>query len=218
MSTLTSGGNGNNSIVKPRPEENYDGPITDADLERLVMLFGAELHAAGFKKATTRKGLQIYQEEIAQSMAQMIKKYASRFKGFVVRPAVIDSKHFPQKAVEDTRMKVFLHRELVQFMPEFSSGPKNVTFFNLGYTASDEQVEVEYAMRRLRPDPIALCAVNRDDQKFSTFYPNAALFKDGQDKICYIAFNSWNYVESRLYVAHTTTLWGPEWWFGGTQA
>jgi hypothetical protein len=163
------------------------------------------------------------QEEIAQNMAQMIKRYASRFKGFVVRPVVIGEKYSPQKAIEDTQMKKFLHKELVRFMPECSPGRKNVTFFNLGYTADEEQVKAEYALRRLRPDPIALCAVNRDDKGFSTHYPNAALFKDGQGENCYVAFNSWRYLEPRVLVAHTKTafspesiVWTPEWWFGGT--
>ena len=122
----------------------------------------------------------------------------------------------PRRQLE-TKLKAFLNRELVQFMPESSPGRKIVTFFNLGHAASDEQVQAAYAMRRLKPDPIAVCAVNRDDKEFSTFYPNCALFKDKDGKNCYTAFNSWNYLESRLYVAHTTALWGPEYWFGGTQ-
>ena len=103
-------------------EDSYDGPITDADLERLVTLFGAQLHAAGFKKATTRKGLQVCQEEIARDMIQMLKRYADRFKGFVVRPTIIGDEYDPQKAIEETKLKAFLNRELVQFMPELPSG------------------------------------------------------------------------------------------------
>ena len=107
MTTFASGGNGNNGAAKSLSEDSYDGPITDADLERLVTLFGAQLHAAGFKKATTRKGLQVCQEEIARDMIQMLKRYADRFKGFVVRPTIIGDEYDPQKAIGNKIKSIF---------------------------------------------------------------------------------------------------------------
>ena len=120
--------------------------------------------------------------------------------------------------MDTRRFRVFdTKADLVDTIPQVSSGTRRVIFFRVGRTVDHEELEQEYVKRGLRSDPIAQCAVIHDEPDFPSSCPCVTHWKGKKGEWCYLAFNSWNQFETRGYIAHTLTPWGPEWWFAGTE-
>ncbi len=107
-------------------------------------------------------------------------------------------------------------------MPHGVGEYATVTFFQVGYLISDDQLEKEYEWRCLKPvDPYALIAVNEEDLHLMTEFPNATHWKGRKDKwcvACFAHYDSGRYESGRSvsFVMHTAeSAWGPGWWFAG---
>jgi hypothetical protein len=127
----------------------------------------------------------------------------------------------PHQVIKATnRILVYEQEESVNSMPCGTGGKAEVFFFIIfGYLsglATNFQVQQEYKLRGLKPDPYALAAVYQDNPHFAPGYGSATQWQD--------AHGVWHsmmlYREEghRLISIHPyCNPWSISWWFAGVQ-
>ncbi|MEJ0001637.1 MAG: hypothetical protein WDN09_00380 [bacterium] len=81
---------------------------------------------------------------------------------------------------------------------------------------SDEDLEKEYDLRGLKPDPLAQCAVNEADPLFADTRPNGTHWKNAKGKWCFVDFDRWD-DEPIVRVGQDDYVGYDYWWFGGVR-
>ncbi len=131
--------------------------------------------------------------------------------------AGINRSHSPPQVLEATGRKEFINFKVVVNMPKGEDEKEEVeiVFFKLDCYINDNDLEKEYAKRRLAPvDPYSLAKVNKDDPAFADDFPNCTHWKDTDGRWCYLTFFHWS-GERGLNVDRRDVVWGGDWWFGG---
>ncbi|MDO8567036.1 MAG: hypothetical protein Q7R58_02700 [bacterium] len=101
-------------------------------------------------------------------------------------------------------------------MPRGEGEEVDVYLFKLGRKVNDAELQEEYELRGLVPDPYALAAVNGADPAFADEHPNGTHWKDANGNWCYIAFGLW-FHGYFVDVRHRVLSWNDSWFFGGVR-
>lgn len=140
---------------------------------------------------------------------------------FTRRVYVNRNRAYPRLANSTIRVE-YADPRVARKMPTAVSTFPTVTFFKVGYSVTDDQLEKEYEWRGLKPvDPYALIAANEEDEHLMTDFPNATHWKGKKGKWCVAYFahydlGRWESGRSVSFVMHTAESgWGPGWWFAG---
>ncbi len=135
----------------------------------------------------------------------------------MVRRATVNRSHTPQDALEATGYHLSVDARVVRDMPRGQDQDVEVVFFRIDRSLSDQELEAEYRMRNLVPDPMAQAQVNTDDQYFAKHYPNCTLWCDAEGRWCHLSF-------SRVFERPLLEAYAGEeddrssgWWFGGVR-
>lgn len=99
-------------------------------------------------------------------------------------------------------------------MPRGVGVEVDVVFFPGKRSLSNAEVEEQYALRGLTPDPYAQAAVNEADPAFADTHPNGTQWKNVDDRWCYATFDQWG-GERRVDVHRLDLSWYAFWWFAG---
>ena len=110
----------------------------------------------------------------------------------IVRVVTVDRTRTPEAALTATGRRQYVTKEVVAAMPNSKDKTKKVTFFHVGRTISDEELEKEFTKHNLTPvDPFTLAAINEADPTFADKYPNGTQWKDVIGKVCKAVFSGW---------------------------
>ncbi len=118
------------------------------------------------------------------------------------------------EALEATGHALTCDLKVVEEMPQKTEEKVEVEFFQLPYLPSARELEKEYELRNLEPDPIAQAAINEADRSFAEKHPNATQWKNAQGTYCYAIFFSPK--KARVDKFDTRSpQWEEHYWFSG---
>lgn len=126
----------------------------------------------------------------------------------------------PMEVIEGTGFeKHGCEPEYIDSMPKGEGDEAKVTFFNLGFWVTTEELWAEYARRGLKPaDAYSVAEINRLDPEFSLSCANCTYWKDGQGNVYCLIFRLWSDGVKRVHAYKHTYKHGPDRWFAGVPA
>ncbi|MFA6416078.1 MAG: hypothetical protein WCW56_01170 [Candidatus Paceibacterota bacterium] len=122
-----------------------------------------------------------------------------------------------EQAINATGRTKYVDSSVLASMP-VGSGPEEVelVYFKLGRYVGNEELEREYDVRGLRPDPQAQSADNEGDPSFADDHPNGCLWgRDGR-VASFVAFGRW-FGGREVSVDRVDCGWFGRWWFAGVR-
>jgi hypothetical protein len=178
-----------------------------------------------------RCALRKHREEITSETAQlalgvgnigvlMFAPFQSRaevLSDMIVRHVTVNRNRNPQEMLNATGRRQYTNSDIVNSMPHGEGDETDVYFFKMNRYISDYDLEREYELRGLKPDPYAQDAVNEIDPSFADTKPNGTHWKGSDGKWYYVAFRQWRGGESGVAVGRDVGDWGGDWWFGGVR-
>jgi hypothetical protein len=201
------------------PSTESTATTTDGQISKAVSNYRAliEKHAPEFNSESVQKGLG--HPNLAGEMLAVFRKYADMFANLITRVVKgINRTITPKQVLDATGRTQYTDKDVVASMPRGQGEDKEVVFFKLSRSISDEDLEKEYALRGLKPaDPYSLAKVNQDDPAFADANPNSTHWKDENGKWCYAAFIQWNDGERCVDVDRRDIGWNDSWWFAGVR-
>ncbi len=220
MATTTTTVVGQNKLIQGddamnKPMTPSEVKITDGQIGKAAEVLSAALrkHRGEFKSNIAQQVLGV--PELAKDLIAVWRNYYEKFSNMITRIVKVELKRTPEQAIAATKRNKYFDDKVVEAMPRAKNGEAQVVFFKIGHTVTDEELEVEYASRNLRPaDPFTLAAVNEADPAFADEHPNSTHWKDAHGKWCYIAFYRWR-DGRRVNVARDDDDWDDDWWFAG---
>lgn len=183
--------------------------ITANQLNKIQHFLGAALHKSN------------HQNEPSQHMLEHQGNHGSgtnvnATSDMIVYHVAVD-RSLPLEEICDAGRKKRLDGEAVASMPQGDSDEVDVCFFNLGCNVSESDLEREYELRGLKPDPRAQFAVNNTDPAFSDNHPNGTHWRDECGNWCYAAWDRWSGSGRTVRIMHDSCGWRGFWWFGGVR-
>lgn len=145
----------------------------------------------------------------------------------IVRRVKVNRMGTPEASISATRRiqgfnkMTFVEKDVLATMP-VGKGPGEVeiVYFCLGHYATAEEVEREYELRGLLPDPQAQAADNGADPDFADQYPNCAQWNlaatDTLPSYASVAFGRW-FGERHVEVFRRWVGYNGGMWFGGVR-
>lgn len=134
----------------------------------------------------------------------------------VVRGVHVNRSRTLQEMLKATGRKLYTNDNVVDTIPLGEGEEVDVYFFKLGCYAGAEDLEHEYELRGLKPDPRAQAKVNEDDPAFADEYPNSC-FWDREDEVSSWATFKPRDVERDPGVDRGSDGWSGYWWFAGVR-
>lgn len=140
---------------------------------------------------------------------------------FIIKTVKVDRSLSPKKVIRATGRIQYVNNKVLSKMPHGEREEVQVYFFKVGRRISCADLEKEYALRELKPDPMAQAKVNQDDPAFADTYSNGCQWKNAKDQYCYARFayerlDGWS-VKFRVDVHQSNCSWDDDWWFGGVR-
>ena len=171
-------------------------------------------HRTEFPSDASQKALG--HEGLAAELFAVWRKYVEMFSDLIVRCVSVNRAQTPQEMLDATGRKQYTDPDVIKGMPRGEGEKVEVTFFQVGRQASDDELEKEFASRGLKPtDPYSLAKVNQDDPAFADTHPNATHWKGADGKWHYAAFDHWGDGERHVDVHRNESGWDGHWWFAG---
>lgn len=140
------------------------------------------------------------------------------YPSIIAEEVTVNRDRTQQQALDATGRRQYTDSSVVATMPRGGIGTETVTveFFNLGRSASDDEVDRELEKRHLVSDPYAVAAVNEADPAFADKYPNSTHWKNANGKWFFAAFDC--VVGGRIVgVYRSDDDWDGCWWVGGVR-
>lgn len=111
---------------------------------------------------------------------------------FIVRLAKVKRGRTPRKALEATGRICNLDDRALESMPPGEGDEVWVHFFRIGRRINHSELEKEFGLRGLKPDPYAQAQIHADDPSFADGRPNATYWKDLFGNLHALDFFEWN--------------------------
>jgi hypothetical protein len=119
----------------------------------------------------------------------------------VVREVIVDRAKEVEQVIDSlVHTRWVVEREVVFTIPLGGRDKDTVQFFELHYTPSPEQLEHEYGIRGLRPDPVALFKVMTDDPTLADKQPVIVQWRDDKRQVCFAYFYSYDLSHRRVII------------------
>ncbi len=132
----------------------------------------------------------------------------------IVRTIKVDRSRTSQEALDTTKRIQRTDKKVVASMPRGEGDEVEMTFFQLGGYATNDEVAAEYEAKRLKPDPYAQMAINEEDPAFADEHPNSTQWPNGEGGYNYLGFDGW-FGERGVGCCRDVGGWSACWWFGG---
>jgi hypothetical protein len=190
--------------------------MTTGQIDRACEIFRAQLtkHAAELPSDPVQ---QVFgQAELGPEWLAVLRKRVEAISDMIIRRVTVNRSRTPQDMLDATSRKQYTDRNVVKAMPRGKGEEVEVYFFKLGRFVSDDELQKEYELRGLTPDPYAQAQVNIDDPAFADERPNGTHWKDGDGRWCFAAFNQWR-GERGVDVDRSDDDWYVDWWFAGVR-
>jgi hypothetical protein len=194
--------------------------MTDGQIDKAVDAYRAML-----RKHRSMLGLETVQSVLTQDaylneQVGVLRRRVEAASDIVWREAEVDRDRPPQKMLDATGRVQYTDRDVVETMPRSEGKKTRVGFFKLdlseqGGRISDDELQKEYDLRNMKPDPYAQGQVNTDDSAFADEHSNAGHWQDANGKWCCIVFNRWGGGERRVRVRRHGSDWYGDWCFAG---
>ena len=190
--------------------------MTRGQIDKAVSNYRAllEKHAGEFNSEPVQTVLG--QSELADEQFAVLRRRIEALSNLIVRHVSVNRKRSPKEALNATGRNKYVSDSVVADMPKGEGEETDVFFFKLDRYVSDDDLEKEYELRSLKPDPIAQAAVNEADPAFAENYPNGTHWKDKDGKWCFAAFRR-DGDERSVYVGRIDSDWDGFWWFSGVR-
>lgn len=189
--------------------------MTDGQIENVVSKLRDALrkHRSEFGSEPVQQVLGF--ANLGMELLAPFRKHVEAMSNLIIRRAKVDRNRTPQQVLDATGRNQYTDRGAVETMPKGEGKEVDVYFFNLGRYVSDDELEEEYELRGLVPDPYAQAAVNEANPAFSDEYPNGCHWKyDG--KWHFATFDGWPVVR-HVHVRRYDAAWRGYWWFCGVR-
>jgi len=190
-------------------------PITPGQAGKFYDVFVAALCKSGLPSEPTQQVLEGQGNALAAEFVASVRKRVEMMSKLIVRRVKVNRNRTPQQVFDATGRKQYADSSVVEGMPRGEGEEVDVYFFPGGRYRSDAELEKEFDLYGLKPDPYAHAAVNEADPAFADKYPNATHWKDADGKWCYAAFYRWDDGERYVNVYRDGSDWNDDWWFAG---
>lgn len=190
--------------------------MTDGQIEKAVDIYRAILRKHRLELGSDAVQKVLGQPEYVAEQVATLRKRVEVISNMIVRHVTVNRTRSPQKAIDATSRNKYLDDDVVKMMPRGKGDEADVFFFKLDRYISDDNLEKEYELRGLKPDPYAQAAVNEADPAFADEYPNGTHWKDKNGKWCCAAFDRWDGGRD-VRVDRGDDGWDDGWWFSGVR-
>jgi hypothetical protein len=198
--------------TKVTPSQTTAGQIDKAVSNYRALL---DKHAKEFNTEAVQTVLG--QPELAIEQLAILRKRVEAISNMIVRTAKVNRNQSPKESIDATDRVQYVDKKVVAEMPQGVEEKTEVHFFKVSPQISCIDLEKEYELRGLKPDPMAQAKVNQDDPVFADTYPNGCQWKNKYGKFCFAHFFRWRGDERRVYVRQRDSDWLGHWWFGGVR-
>ena len=190
--------------------------MTRSQIDKAVANYRAllEKHTGEFDIEAVQRVLG--QSQLADEQLTVLRRQVEAISNLIVRHVTVNRKRSPMEALDATGRKQYTDNSVVVGMPRGEGKETDVFFFKFDRYVSDNDLEKEYELRNLKPDPIAQVAVNEADPAFADEHPNGTHWKDENGNWCFAAFGRRGGGRS-VGVGRDDHGWLGGWWFGGVR-
>ena len=194
--------------------------ITAGQIGKFQELLGARLRKSGLLSEPVQQVLANQGDAIADEMVAAVRKRVETISGMIVRRVKVNRTCTSRQALEATGRKQYTNKAVVDSMPQGEGDEVDIKLFKPDPSAynkngwiSDDDLQKQYDLRGLKPDPRAQAAANEADPAFADERPNGTHWKkDG--KWYFAAFGRWR-GERFVDVYRYDYDWDVSWWFAG---
>lgn len=190
--------------------------MTRGQMGKFYDLLVAKLEKSSLPLHPTQEVIEEEGALIAEECVSNLQKWVEARLNTIIRVVRLNRTRTPQEAIHATGKVPYLNDEVVATMPRGDGEEVEVVFFKIGKSISCADLEKEYELRGLKPDPYAQAAVNEADQAFADEHPNGSQWKDAEGNYCCAIFYRWH---DRRYVRvnRRGDVWFDDWWFSGVR-
>ena len=155
--------------------------------------------------------------DLAKEQFELLRARVDRRASMIVRHVKIDPTLTPKQVVDATGRNQYVSDEVLATMPA-SVGPDedDVYFFKVGRSLTAEQLDKEYELRGLVPNPRKQVQANADDPSFADEHWNGTQWNRDGKVSSFLAFDGWGggrNVDGSRYGYE----WDGRWWFAGVR-
>ena len=189
--------------------------MTDGQIDKATDIFRSQLRKHRGELPSDPVQLALGQPELGTELLAVFRKRVEAVSNMIVRHVRVDRGRKPQQVLDATGRVQHTDKSVVATMPRGEGDEVDVCFFKVGRYISDADLEKEYELRGLKPDPYAQAQVNGDDPAFADEYPNGTHWKGDKGRWCFATFG--RSLGERFVDVNRDGGWGAYWWFGGVR-
>ena len=190
--------------------------MTDGQIDRACEIFRAKLTKHRNELPTDAVQQAFGDPNLSKEWLLSLRSRADAISDMIVRRVTVDGTRTPQAAIDATGRNKYVERDSIKCMPDSASGEMDVHFFKVDRWSRDADLEKEYELRGLVPNPRAQAAVNEADPAFADEYPNGTQWKDAEGNWHFATFDQWN-DERDVDVDRSGGGWSDRWFVGGVR-
>lgn len=195
------------------PSEN----ITAGQIGKIQELLGAGLRKSGLPSVSTQQVLETQGDSLVAELIAVLRKRVEMVTKLIIRHVVVDRTRTPQEMINATgRVNWYIDGQVLVEMPRDGFAEGEVVFFELDYNPSVDELDREYEVRGLKPDPYAVAQVMTDDPAFADDRPVAVQWSGKKKHACYVLFYR-SGDERRVNVGRYGSRWGRHCLFAGVR-
>ena len=200
-------------------------PISGPQIGKINDKLGIALRQSGIPSVATQQVLETQGEELTKELVAVIRTRVEALASLITRNVPVNRARTPQQALDATGRRQYINQAVVDAMPRTKT--EGIEVVEVGFfkprpcafvdgIMTDDRLAAEYGYFGLKPDPIAVAAVNEADPDFATKHPNAVHWKDKDGKYCFAAFSRWRGRPS-VRVPRFAYDWRDNYVFGGVR-
>lgn len=197
-------------------------PMTDGQIENVVAKLRDALrkHRNEFGSESVQQVLGV--ENLGMELLAPFRQRVEAVSNLIVRRVKVNRTRTPQAALDATGRKQYTDQAVVDAMPRGEGDEAEVVFFKPDASCykngliSMAEVDRQYELRGLVPDPYATEAVNEADSAFADLHPNAVQWQAAGGGWCCAAFDGWH-GERDVDVNRRGSDWSDGWEFSGVR-
>lgn len=178
-----------------------------------------------------RDAMRKHRTEISREVAQQVlglanlgmmmfspfRERADAITNMITRHVSVNRNRSPEDAIKATgRTPWYIDQEVLSEMPREGRAEDDVFIFELDYDPTVDELDHEYEVRGLRPDPYALAQAMADDPAIADERPVATQWRDKRGRACFAIFH--RYGDGReVSVYWLGNGWGRSYRFAGVR-
>lgn len=181
-------------------------------------LYDTELPEALIGQVIETQGKAI----VAACVADLLKRVEA-VSNMIVRRVRVDRSRTSQAAIDATGRVQYVNNTVVDAMPIGEGEEVDVYTFKPDPEAyvkgviSPAEVERQFYLRGLKPDPRAQAAMNEDDPSFTDEHPNGTQWPRPDGGYDFVTFGRWGVGDRSVRVGRGGFDWPGGWWFAGVR-